>query len=76
MSLRNQIYIAYHDDSFLRNQLLTSVDIRVIQVPQGEIMARTSNPAVHRVAYELSNEENSSGSSSSFIIHYESDEID
>lgn len=49
-SLINQVDTTYHTDSFLRDRLLTAVDIPYIQAKIRDRMPDTSQQAVNRVA--------------------------
>lgn len=63
MSLQKQLDTAYHTDSFIRDHLLTAVDLPNIQTPLRDRMSRTSQQVVNIIANQLCDRKNSAGSS-------------
>ena len=68
MSLQHQLDPTYHSDNFLRDRLLTAVDIPAIQATLRDRMPRTSQQAVNRVANQLCDQSRSAGSNSACFI--------
>lgn len=62
MSLQKQLDPSYHDDSFLRDRLLTAVDLPAVQVTLRDRMPRSSQQAVNRIANQLCDRPRSAGS--------------
>lgn len=61
MQLQKQLDIPYHEDSFLRDQLLTAVDIPGIQTSLRDRIPRTSEQAVNRIENRLSEKKEAAG---------------
>ena len=68
MSLQNQLDDTYHDDKFLRDRLLTAVDIPSIQSSLRDRLPRTSQQAINRVAIQLSDRKRSAGSNAACTV--------
>lgn len=64
-SLQKQLDTPYHTDNFLRDRLLTAVDLPAIQSTLRDRMPQTSQMAVNRVANQLSDKPGSAGSNPS-----------
>lgn len=62
MSLQKQLDTPYHKDRFLRDRLLTAVDIPNILTTLRDRMPRTSQQAVNRIANQLCDKPKSAGS--------------
>lgn len=60
--LQQQLDTIYHNDTFLRDQLIISTDIPHVQKLLRERLPRTSQQAINRIATHLSSETNSAGS--------------
>lgn len=73
MSLQNQLDPSYHTDQFLRDILLTAVDIPHIQASLRDRLPRASQQAIIRMAIKLS-ESNKSAESSMVYEAKEDDE--
>lgn len=69
MSLQKKLDLQNHTDSFLRDRILTAVDLPAIQVAFRDRMLRTSQQAVSRISNQLSDEKNKAGSTSSCLSH-------
>ena len=74
MSLQNQLDVTYHEDKFLRDRLLTAVDIPSIQSSLRDRLPRTSQQAINRVAIQLSDRKRSAGGSSACITQDDDDD--
>lgn len=74
MSLQNQLDITYHTDQFLRDRLLTSVNIPAIQSSLRDRLPRTSQQAINRIANQLSAKSRSAGTNAVCIVDDE-DEV-
>lgn len=70
-SLQKQLDITYHDEKFLRDRLLTAVDIASIQTTLRDRMTMNSRDAVNRVANQLSDKPNYACSSITCTIDCE-----
>lgn len=63
-SLQNQLDPTYQTDQFLRDRLLTAVDIPSIQSTLRDRLPRTSQQTINRVANQLSDKKKTAGSNS------------
>lgn len=70
-SLKNQLHPTYHNERFLRYRILTGVDIRSIRKTLRDRIPKTSLQTVNRVANQLDDKSNSSGSSPACAVSYD-----
>lgn len=63
MQLQKQLDTPYHEDMFLRDHLLTAVDVPGIQTSLRDPITRTSEQSINRVANCLSEKRRTAGSS-------------
>lgn len=68
MSLQMQLNSKYHMYTFLRDRLLTAVDISAIQIALRDRLSRTSNQDVNRLADQLAHNTQSAGSISVCVV--------
>lgn len=59
--LQQQLDKSYHSDTFLRDSLLTAVDIPAIQARLRDRFPRSSQQAINRVAIQLSEQKDQPG---------------
>lgn len=73
MALHKQLDRNYHSDGFLRDRVLTAINIPSIKTTLHDRMPRTSRQAVNRVANQLSDKAYSAGSASACMGEAEDD---
>lgn len=73
-SLQNQLDTTYQTEILLWDRLLTAVDIQSIQATTRDHTPDTSQQAVNRVANQLCNKKNPTGSNSAFTVDFETEE--
>lgn len=79
MSLQRQLDSSYHTDQFIRDRLLTPVDISSLQAPCRGRMPRTNKQAINRVSIQLRDRKRSAGSAAActaeeeYEMHYSLD---
>lgn len=67
MQLQKQLDLPYHGDRYLRDQILTAVDIPSIQMVFRDKIPRTAEQAINRIANRLSEQRNTAGSSVAYM---------
>lgn len=67
MALQKQLDTSYHADRFLRDRLLTAVDLPALQTTLRDRIPRSSHQAVQRIANQLSDKKGSAGSTVAMI---------
>lgn len=67
MSLQHQLHEDYHTDRYLRDRLMTAIDIPNISDSLKDRVPRNAHQLVNRVANRLSGRKNSSGTTLTFI---------
>lgn len=76
MSLQKQLSFQYHTKHFLRDTMLTAVDIPAMQTKLLDRTPRSSHQAVNRNINHLCDKPHSAGSSTACTIHEENDDDD
>lgn len=76
MSLQKQLHPNYHSDEFIRDRLLTTVDIPSIQVTLRDRVPRSIHRAVNRIANQLSDKPKTVGSTATFLTEPEEQDDD
>ena len=68
MSTQKQLDASYHGDQYLRDQLMTSIDIPSVQDSLKDRVPRAAQQLINRVANRLSDKPNSAGTTSAYLI--------
>lgn len=71
ISLQKQLDTYYHDDHFLRDRLLTSIDIPLVQAAFKDRLPRNSQQAIKGIAIQLREHKKSAGVSAACIAQEE-----
>lgn len=74
MRLHNQLDVTYHTDQFLRDRLVTAVNIPQMQSSLRDHLPRSNQKEINRTSSELSNEKRLGGKNSACLIDTDEDE--